>query len=75
LGGVGSLFGPVIGAGILTSIEELTRQVFGGSGRGTDLILYGLLIVVVAVYYPNGIVGGIKAWRERLARRNPGSGR
>jgi len=73
LGGVGSLFGPVIGAGILTSIEEVTRQIFGGSGRGTDLILYGLIILVVAVYYPNGIVGGIKAWGERLAGREPGS--
>ncbi len=65
LGGVGSLLGPVFGAAILTGIDEATRQVFGGSGRGTDLILYGLLIVVVAVYYPQGVMGGINAWRQR----------
>jgi branched-chain amino acid transport system permease protein len=69
LGGVGSLIGPVIGAGILTAIEESTRQIFGGSGRGTDLILYGFIIVVVAVYYPQGVVGGIRAWLAR--RRSP----
>lgn len=75
LGGVGSLFGPVIGAGILTGIEETTRQFFGGSGRGTDLILYGLIIIIVAVYYPDGVVGAIKTWRERRrAARLPRDG-
>ena len=69
LGGVGSLFGPVIGAGILTGIEEATRQFFGGSGRGTDLILYGMIILAVAVYYPHGVIGGFKAWSQRRAAR------
>jgi branched-chain amino acid transport system permease protein len=69
LGGVGNLFGPVIGGGIITGIEETTRQLFGGSGRGTDLILYGLIIIIVAIYYPHGVIGGIKAWSERRAAR------
>jgi branched-chain amino acid transport system permease protein len=68
LGGVGSLFGPVVGAGILTGIEEATRQIFGGTGRGTDQILYGLLIVIVAVYYPDGVMGAIRKWRQRRAQ-------
>jgi branched-chain amino acid transport system permease protein len=66
LGGIGTLFGPVVGAGILTLIDEGTRAVFGGSGRGTDLIIYAALIIVVAVYYPNGVLGSLKNW---LARR------
>ena len=65
LGGVGTLFGPVVGAVVLTVIEELTRVVFGGSGRGTDTIIYAGLIVVIAVFYPNGVLGW---WRERRAR-------
>jgi len=64
LGGVGTLFGPVVGAVVLTVIEELTRVVFGGSGRGTDTIIYAALIVVIAVFYPNGLLGW---WRERRA--------
>ena len=64
LGGVGTLFGPVVGAVVLTVIEELTRVVFGGSGRGTDTIIYAGLIVVIAVFYPNGLLGW---WRERRA--------
>jgi branched-chain amino acid transport system permease protein len=65
LGGVGTLFGPVVGAVVLTTIEELTRAAFGGSGRGTDTMIYAGLIVVVAVYYPSGLVGW---WRERVRR-------
>ena len=66
LGGVGTLFGPVLGSVVLTVIEELSRAGFGGSGRGTDTVIYAGLIVVVAVFYPSGIVGWFK---ERAARR------
>ncbi|HTS23420.1 MAG TPA: branched-chain amino acid ABC transporter permease [Casimicrobiaceae bacterium] len=75
LGGVGTLSGPVVGAVILTAIEETTRTVFGGTGRGTDLIVYGLLIIVVAVFYPAGVVGGLRdlgrRWRGPGAAREP----
>jgi branched-chain amino acid transport system permease protein len=66
LGGIGTLFGPVIGAGILTAIDESTRVMFGGSGRGTDLIIYATLIIVIAVYYPTGVMGW---FRNFFARR------
>jgi len=61
LGGIGTLFGPLVGAGLLTAIEEGTRTWFGGSGRGTDLIIYAALIILIAVYYPNGILGYLKS--------------
>jgi branched-chain amino acid transport system permease protein len=65
LGGIGTLFGPLVGAGLLTAIEEGTRTFFGGTGRGTDLIIYAALIIVIAVYYPNGILGYIKSMFAR----------
>ncbi|MBC7602341.1 MAG: branched-chain amino acid ABC transporter permease [Ramlibacter sp.] len=69
LGGVGNLFGPVIGAVVLTSIEEFTRVMFGGSGRGTDTIIYATLIIVIAVFYPTGIVGWWKSVTRRFAAK------
>jgi branched-chain amino acid transport system permease protein len=57
LGGVGTIFGPVVGAVLLTAIEEASRSLFGGTGRGTDLIIYGSLILVFAVFKPEGILG------------------
>jgi branched-chain amino acid transport system permease protein len=65
LGGVGTLFGPVAGAVVLTGVEEFTRIAFGGSGRGTDTMIYAGLIIAVAVFYPSGIVG----WWRAVARR------
>lgn len=67
LGGVGTLFGPVVGAVVLTTIEEATRVAFGGSGMGIDTIIYAALIIAVAVFYPRGLVGW---WQERQRRRN-----
>lgn len=71
LGGVGTLFGPVVGAALLTLIEESTRVLLGGTGSGIDLIVYSLLIVLIAVYYPRGLVGWIT---EFLARRRASRG-
>ncbi len=67
LGGVSTLSGPVLGAVVLTAIEEGSRRLFGGTGRGTDLVIYGLLIVGVAVFRPAGILGLI-GQRRRAAR-------
>ena len=66
LGGVGTLFGPVVGAIVLSAIEEGSRTVFGGTGRGTDLIIYGLLIVGIAVFRPEGILGIVTSRRAAL---------
>jgi branched-chain amino acid transport system permease protein len=72
LGGVGTLFGPVLGAAVLTAIEEATRIFLGGSGRGTDVVVYGLLIVVIAVYQPSGLMGWIGEWWRGRASAKPG---
>jgi branched-chain amino acid transport system permease protein len=75
LGGVGTLIGPVIGAALLTSIEEFTRALFGGSGRGTDQIIYAVLIIAIAVYYPTGIAGWFRnVITRRRARQLRGIG-
>lgn len=72
LGGVGTLFGPVIGSVVLTAIEELSRASFGGTGRGTDTVIYAGLIVVIAVFYPSGIIGWyqdrVQRWKARAGQ-------
>ena len=56
LGGVGTLWGPLLGSALLTPLSELTRSYLGGSGQGVDLMIYGGLIVVVSLARPAGIV-------------------
>jgi branched-chain amino acid transport system permease protein len=65
LGGVGTLWGPVVGAAVLVPLSEYTRVWLGGTGRALDLVIYGALIVVVAVAQPGGLVG----LARRLGRR------
>jgi branched-chain amino acid transport system permease protein len=57
LGGIGTLWGPVLGAVILIPLTELTRSFVGGSGRGVDLILYGSVIVLISLARPEGLIG------------------
>lgn len=65
LGGVGTLWGPVLGAAVLIPLSEFTRIWFGGTGKAVDLMIYGGLIVLVAVFQPAGLMGVV----GRLGRR------
>lgn len=67
LGGVGSLWGPAIGALILIPLAELTRSYLGGSGSGLDLVIYGALIMIVSLTRPEGILSIIKPVAKREA--------
>jgi branched-chain amino acid transport system permease protein len=57
LGGTDSKWGPLVGAVILIPASETTRAYFAGSGQGIDLILYGALIMIIAAFQPQGIMG------------------
>jgi branched-chain amino acid transport system permease protein len=56
LGGIGTLWGPALGAAILIPLTELTRSYFGGSGSGIDLVIYGVLIMLIALMRPEGLM-------------------
>jgi branched-chain amino acid transport system permease protein len=53
LGGKGTLWGPVVGAVIFHVIKEATWTYF----LGWQFIALGLLIVIIVVYFQQGIVG------------------
>lgn len=64
LGGVGTLWGPLLGAAVLIPVSELSRSYLGGGGQGIDLMIYGGLIVAVSLARPAGLVsllGGRRA--------------
>jgi branched-chain amino acid transport system permease protein len=68
LGGIGTLWGPVLGAAVLIPVTELTRSFIGGSGRGVDLIVYGSLIVLVSLTRPDGLLGLFFRKRKEVVR-------
>jgi branched-chain amino acid transport system permease protein len=56
LGGVGTLVGPWIGAALLLPLSEGTRVLWGSSGLGLDLLVFGLAILLVTMFLPGGLV-------------------
>jgi branched-chain amino acid transport system permease protein len=70
LGGVGTLWGPVLGALVLVPLGEITRVALGGSGRAGDLVIFGGLIMVLALFRPSGLSGLV---RDLLPARRPAS--
>ncbi len=65
VGGVGTLWGPLVGAALLIPLSEFTRIQFGGTGRAVDLLIYGALLTIVAVFQPAGLVGMFRRWWGR----------
>lgn len=60
IGGAGTVFGPLIGGLVLTPTEILLRSWLGSTYQGAYLIIYGIILVCVVLYIPNGVYGTIK---------------
>jgi branched-chain amino acid transport system permease protein len=61
LGGMGTLFGPVIGAFMLVFITQVIL------GRLLDFHLFatGLLLVILVLAAPGGVLGLVRTWQLR----------
>jgi branched-chain amino acid transport system permease protein len=69
IGGLGTALGPFLGSVFITTVETYLRAQFGGIGTkfiGLYLILYGVALIVMVRFVPQGLVGWIG---ERVRRR------
>lgn len=65
LGGVGTFFGPVFGAGIVISLQDLLADKVGS----WVTVIIGVIFVLCVLAFRKGVVGELHAWLER--RRKP----
>ncbi len=71
IGGVGTLLGPVVGAGVIVALNQATNAWLGARG-GASTALYGLLLMAAVLIQPAGLAA---FWPRghtppgRLARR------
>ena len=71
MGGLGTVFGPLLGAFILHALGEIAKS-FAGQILGLDLALYGVLLILVVAFARDGIAGLLKRLFHGLrARRRP----
>ncbi|MDP4024653.1 branched-chain amino acid ABC transporter ATP-binding protein/permease [Methylobacterium sp. NEAU 140] len=57
IGGLGTVFGPLLGAVLLVPITELARGWLGAKALGLHGLVYGLVLILVVLFLPNGLMG------------------
>jgi len=65
IGGVGSVWGPIVGAAFYVAIP----QVLSGLSQYENIV-YGALLLVVIILFPEGIVGALRSMTSKLRGRN-----
>jgi len=65
VGGIGTVWGPLLGAGALHLLGELTRGLVGDA-PGINLVVYGVVLILMVTFMPHGIVGFF--WRRTRGR-------
>jgi branched-chain amino acid transport system permease protein len=68
IGGVGTVFGALLGALVVKSLGE-GAKFLTGDVPGLDLMVYGAMLVLVIGFAPRGLVGALADLRTSLARR------
>ena len=65
IGGIGTVFGPLLGALMVKTLGEATKLV-AGDAPGLDLVIYGCVLILVVAFAPRGIAGVASDFRRRV---------
>ena len=60
-GGTGQLYGPILGSAIFTYLEEVLITKF----PYYYMLIFGVILVLVISYLPDGLVGLVQKWRGK----------
>ena len=90
VGGVGTVYGPAVGAFVMIAVQEFFRSGFFGFFQGLGdmtgisaflslsgllkqghVLGFGILVIVVILFLPNGIVGDWEKIRRKVFRLRP----
>jgi branched-chain amino acid transport system permease protein len=64
VGGMGTLWGPVVGALALHVLADLTRNLFGQL-PGINMVVYGCVLVLIVMFLPRGVAGLGERWFKK----------
>ncbi|HZP68748.1 MAG TPA: branched-chain amino acid ABC transporter permease [Pseudolabrys sp.] len=63
MGGIGTLVGPIVGAGFFQLVRELLSRLFGD--QFPYLIPLGVIFIVMIIFLPQGLLGFARRWLNR----------
>lgn len=61
-GGLGTLFGPLVAGLTLFPLAEYLRSTLGSIIPGIHNIIYGIVLILVIIYLPDGVYAGLRNW-------------
>jgi branched-chain amino acid transport system permease protein len=67
IGGVGTVFGPLLGALVVKILGEVAKLATGDA-PGLDLVIYGGVLVLVVAFAPRGIAGLVASARDTFQK-------
>ncbi len=74
VGGAGVIWGAPLGVAIILIIEELLRSrlhlLFEGVGSEVEPVIFGLLLVVIMIFLPNGLAPAINRLAGKVRKTN-----
>jgi branched-chain amino acid transport system permease protein len=65
-GGMKSPMGALVGGFVLQPISEVVRLLWGNTMPGLDLVVYGVLLILIVLYMPEGLIKGFANLLDRL---------
>jgi branched-chain amino acid transport system permease protein len=71
IGGIGTLWGPVVGTVLLEATSALLQSWLGGGHGGVQLTVYSLILMAVILYRPTGLIGLLTDGYERVVHLLP----
>ncbi len=63
MGGIGTLVGPIVGAGFFQLLRELMSRIFGD--QFPYLIPLGFIFIAMIIFLPQGLLGFARRWLNR----------
>jgi branched-chain amino acid transport system permease protein len=71
VGGIGTLWGPVIGTILLEATSALLQSWLGSSLGGIQLTVYSLILIAVILWRPSGLLGVLTDGYGRIVQADP----
>ena len=69
IGGLGTLWGPVVGAGVLGLLNEVLRVKFGSDVAPLAMAFYGVALALIVRFIPGGLWGLITRTKTRVVNK------
>ena len=69
IGGIGTIYGPLLGALFVIPLESFLRAEMGGAIPGGNLIVLGLILIATSLFLKRGLFGALSGLVARGARR------